>query len=96
MSKKYEDGKKPAEATLRGLCRAIADNLTQEEANKLFIELSMSLFTASLDFDLPFDKFAADLSHKQASYTMCVLDTVVGYKHAIDAGEGDDYDFEEI
>ena len=96
MSKNYDDVKKPAEATLRGLCRAIADNLTQEEANKLFIELSMSLFTASLDFNLPFDKFAADLAHKQASYTLCVAETAVGYKHAIDAGGGEDYDVEEI
>lgn len=94
--KNYKDVKRAAEAALRGLCRTIADNLTQEEANKLYIELSLSLFTASLDFALPFDKFAADLAHKQATYTMCVLDTAVGYKHALDAGEGDDYDFEEI
>lgn len=94
--KEYKDIKRAAEAALRGLCSTIADNLTQEEANKLFIELSMSLFTASLDFALPFDKFAADLAHKQAAYTLHIAETAVGYKHAIDAGEGDDYDFEEI
>jgi len=96
MSKNYNDVKRAAEAALKGLCRTIADNLDQEEANKLFIELSMSLFTASLDFNLPFDKFAADLAHKQAAYTVQIAETVVEYKHARDVGKGDNYDFEEI
>lgn len=94
--KKYDDIKRAAEAALRGLCRTIADNLSQEDADHLFIELSMSLFTASLDFELPFEKFAPDVAHKQAVFTLNVAKTVTKYKHAIDAGEGDDYDFEDI
>ena len=94
--KEYKDIKRAAEAALRGLCRTIADNLSEEDANHLFIELSMSLFTASLDFNLPFEEFAHDLAHKQAAYTLHIAETSVGYKRAIDAGEGDDYDFEEI
>ena len=96
MSKKYADVKRAAEAALRGLCRTIADNLSQEDADHLFIELSMSLFTASLDFELPFEKFAHDLAHKQAAFTLNVAENVVKYKHALDAGEGDNYDFKEI
>lgn len=94
MSKKYDDVKRAAEANIRGLCKAIRNNLDEKEADQLFIELSMSLFAASIDFELPFDKFAADLAHKQAIYTMEFAETVVGVKHAID--EGDDHDTEEI
>ena len=94
--KEYKEVKRTAEAALRGLCRTIADNLNEEDADHLFIELSMSLFTASLNFNLPFDEFAADLAHKQAAYTFHIAESSVRYKKAIDAGEGDNYDFEEI
>lgn len=94
MSKKYDDVKRAAEANIRGLCRAINSNLNEEESEQLFIELSMSLFTASLDFSLPYERFTLELAHKQASYTLCVAETTIKCKKAIDAG--DDYDTEEI
>lgn len=94
MSKNYDDVKRAAEANIRGLCRAIKSNLNEEETEKLFIELSMSLFTASVDFSLPFEKFAAELAHKQVMYTMQIAEILVDLKHSIDAGE--DYDAEEI
>ena len=94
MSKNYTDVKRAAEAALRGLCRTIISNLDEKDAEKLLIELSMSLFTASIDFEMPFDKFAAELSHKQAQYTLHVLDAAVSYKKAIDAGE--DYEAEDL
>ena len=94
--KKYDDVKRAAEAALRGLCRTIVDNLSQEDADHLFIELSMSLFSASLDFELPFNEFAGELAHKQTVFIFEVAKTIIEYKHAVDAGEGNDYDFEDI
>ena len=94
--KEYNDVKRAAEAALRGLCRTIVDNLSAEDANKLFIELSMSLFTALLDFSLPFEKFTNELACKQATYTLNIAESSISCKRAIDTGEGDDYDFEKI
>ena len=94
MSKNYDDVKRAAEAALKGLCRTIISNLDEKDAEKLLIELSMSLFTASIDFTVPFDKFAAELAHKQANYTFQIAETAVSYKHAIDNGE--DYEAEDL
>lgn len=87
MNKNYNDVKRAAEAALKGLCTAIKVNLKDAEAEQLFLELSMSLFTTSLDFSLPFDEFTADLAHKQTEYTLQVGGTAVKYKRCIDAGE---------
>ena len=92
--KEYKDVKRAAEANIRGLCRAIKSNLNENEAEKLFIELSMSLFTASLNFDLPVDKFAANLSYKQAGFITQISEEVAAIKWSIDNGE--DYDGEKI
>ena len=94
--KEYKDVKRASEAALGGLSRTIVDNLSQEDADQLFIELSMSLFIASLDFELPFEKFASELAHKQTVFTFEVAKNVINLKHAIDAVEGKDYDFKEI
>lgn len=94
MSKKYNDVKKAAEANIWGLCRAIKNNLDTKEVNKLFMELSMTLFTASLDFNLPLDKFISDLSDKQSRFLVQVSDNVTILKQHIDNGE--DYDAEDL
>lgn len=87
MSKKYDDVKRAAEAALKGL---IKENLKDEEVDQLLIELSMSLFAASFDFNLPYDKFAAELSHRLVLYTIEFTNTIVDLKCALDAGEDDD------
>lgn len=94
MSKKYEDVKRAAEANIRGLCRAIRNNLDTKEVNHLFMELSMTLFTASLDFNLPLDVFISDLSDKQSRFLVSTSDAVSKLKFQIDNGE--DYDAEDL
>lgn len=94
MSKNYDDVKRASEANIRGLCRAIKSNLNAEETETLFIELSMSLFTASLNFNLPIDKFAADLSHKGVNFLSQISAECVAIKKSIDKGEN--YGAEEI
>lgn len=47
--------KRAADAALRGLIRTIYENLNDEEGDKLCLELSLTLFTATLDFSLPVD-----------------------------------------
>lgn len=94
MSKNYDDVKRAAEANIRGLCRAIKSNLNQKEAEKLFIELSMSLFTASLNFDLPVEEFSTRLSHRLTGFMFQITEETAVIKRSVDKGE--DYDGEEI
>ena len=82
--KNYDEVKRAAEAALKGLIRTIDSNLNDEDCERLLIELSMTLFTASVNFDLPADEFMLKLSIKQCDYIFTVGEKIVEVKAAID------------
>ena len=66
--KNYDDVKRAAEAALRGLMRTIYSNLDDKEADNLILELSMSMFTVTINFDLPFNEFQKEVNDKNIEY----------------------------
>lgn len=90
--KEYKDVKRAAEAALRGLIRTVYQNLDSKEADNLCIELSMSLVTATLDFDEEHDILADHLATLMSSYMICIGDTVMKYKANYDKGETNEAD----
>lgn len=85
--KNYDDVKRAAEAALRGLIRTIYGNLKDEEGDKLCLELSLSLFTATLDFSLPVDKFYHEAQIKSIEYQLNLKDTLIEAKADYDKGD---------
>lgn len=92
--KNYDEVKRAAEAALRGLIRTIYENLEDEEADKLCMELSLTLFTTTLDFGLPVDKFYHEAQIKSIEYQLNLKDNLIAAKADYDKGdinEGDTF-----
>ena len=89
MSKKYDDVKRAAEAAVKGLMRTIYSNLDNEDAETLLLELSMSFFTSTVNFNLPMDKFEKELNNKNINYQLNLLKTITSVKIKIDEGKDD-------
>ena len=87
--KEYKDIKRAAEAALRGLTRTIYENLEDEESSKLCLELSLELFTATLDFSLPVAKFFEEAQLKSINYQLNLRDSLCEAKEAYDKGDID-------
>jgi hypothetical protein len=85
--KEYKEVKRAAEAALRGLMRTIYENLEEEEADSLCLELSLSLFTATLDFSLPATKFFEEAQIKSIDYQLNLSDSLYEAKAAFDKGD---------
>lgn len=86
MNKNY-DVKRAADAALRGLIRTIYENLNDEEGDKLCLELSLTLFTATLDFSLPVDKFYHEAQIKNIEYQLTLKDILIEVKADYDKGD---------
>ena len=90
--KEYKKVKRAAEAATKGMVRAIYDSLDSKEADNLCIELSMSLVTATLDFNEEYDTLASHLAELMASYMHCICVTVMKYKDDYDKGKTNEAD----
>lgn len=84
--KEYKDVKRAAEAALRGLIRSIYENLEEEEADKLCLEMSMSLFNTTIDYSLPFDLFMIKYDEKFKHYTIALTKQTYFAKSDYDMG----------
>lgn len=87
MSKNYDDVKRAAEAALRGLIRTIYENLNDEEGDKLCMELSLTLFTATLDFSLPVNDFLYAAQMKSIEYQINLKESLIEAKADYDKGD---------
>lgn len=85
--KEYEDVKRAAEAALRGLIRTLYSNLDEEDADKLCMELSLSLFSSTLNFSLPVNKFFEEAQIKSIEYQINLKERLCKAKAAFDKGE---------
>ena len=88
--KEYNDVKRAADAALRGLIRTIYSNLDEDDANKLCMELSLSLFSSTLDISLPVNKFFEELQSKSINYQLILIDSLIKAKVDFDKGEIDE------
>ena len=88
--KKYKEVKRAAEAALRGLIRTIYSNLDEEDADKLCLELSLSLFSSTLDFSLPKNKFIEEAQSKSINYQLVLMDSLFKAKADFDKGDIND------
>lgn len=88
--KEYKDVKRAADAALRGLIRTIYSNLDEDDANKLCMELSLSLFSSTLDISLPVNKFFEELQSKSINYQLILIDSLIKAKVDFDKGEIDE------
>ena len=88
--KKYDDVKRAADAALRGLVRTIYSNLSEEDSEKLCLELSMSLFSSTIDFSEPIEELIPKLAAKTTNYMMCLNDAIINAKSDVDKGAVDE------
>lgn len=84
--KEYNDVKRAAAAALRGLIRTIYSNLDEDDAEKLCMELSLSLFSSTLDFSLPVNKFFEEAQSKSINYQLILRDSLCKAKADFDKG----------
>lgn len=89
--KNYNDVKRAAEAALRGLMKTIYSNLDEKEADKLVLELSMSMYTTTINFDLPLDQFQKEVNKQNLNYQLILMDVITSTKIKIDAGGYNDF-----
>lgn len=89
--KNYNDVKTAAEAALRGLMKTIYSNLDEKEADKLVLELSMSMYTRTINFDLPLDQFQKEVNKQNLNYQLTLMDVITSTKIKIDAGGYNDF-----
>lgn len=85
--KNYDEVKRAAEAALRGLIRTIYENLKDDEADNLCLELSLTLFTTTLDFSLPVDKFLEEAQIKSIDYQITLKNQLIEAKINFDKGD---------
>lgn len=85
--KKYDDVKRAAEAALRGLIRTVYSNLDEDDADKLCMELSLSLFSSTIDFSLPVNKFLEEAELKSINYQLTLRDSLCKAKADFDKGD---------
>lgn len=85
--KEYNEVKRAAEAALRGLIRTVYENLKEDEAENLLMELSLSLFTATLDFSLPVNDFLYDAQMKSIDYQITLKNKLIEAKADYDKGD---------
>jgi len=85
--KNYDEVKRAAEAALRGLIRTIYGNLKDEEADKLCLELSLTLFTATLDFSLPVNDFLYAAQMLSIEYQINLKEALIEAKADYDKGD---------
>lgn len=85
--KSYDDVKKASDEAIAGLIEVISNSLSEEDADRLLKELAMSLFTSTLDFDLPIDEFVEELNRMNFIFQQCMLKSIMDVKIKIDEGD---------
>jgi len=90
--KEYNEVKRAVEEALIGLIRTVYENLKEDEAENLLMELSLSLFTATLDFSLPVNDFLYDAQMKSIDYQITLKNNLIEAKDNYDKGDMNEFD----
>ena len=85
--KSYDDVKKASEEAIYELAKTIRGVLSEEESDRLYMELAMTLFVLTLDFDLSEEDFVNELNNTNVNFALNIIDHTMKLKKAIDKGE---------